>query len=279
MMAQVISLLLALFIGLSLGLIGGGGSTLTVPVLVYVAGIRPMYATSYSLFIVGVTALFGVLGYFRNKQVKVQVGLWFAVPAFVAVLSMRKWVIPIIPEVLISTPYFILTKDMALMLFFATLLLFAARAMLRGVKNTITQSEILLPEDLHAAENAPPPSMTSIALIGILTGGITGTVGVGGGFMIVPSLVLLAKLEMKDAVGTSLFIIAINSLVGFTGDIVNGVQPDWQILFSFTSIAIIGLGVGIYLSPKFSAEALKKVFGYFLLLIAVAILTKEFVFT
>lgn len=249
----------ALFIGLVLGLTGGGGSILTVPILVYLMSINPVTATAYSLFIVGTTSTFGAIQNYRKNLVDIKNGFIFAIPSFVAVYLTRKFIVPRIPEIIIESPILI-TKDTFLMLFFAVIMVFGALSVLKK-KSQNTNSE----------------EKRNLILIGIQTftiGIIIGLVGAGGGFLIIPSLILFAKLPMRKAVGTSLFIIAMNSLVGFIGDVQN-LEIDWLFLLTFSSISVLGIFTGMYLTKYTNESQLKKIFAYFVLVMAVIILLKE----
>jgi uncharacterized membrane protein YfcA len=225
----------ALLIGLTLGLIGGGGSILTVPILVYVLAVDPVTATAYSLFVVGVSALVGAIRNAQKGMVDFRTGIVFAVPAFIAVFLTRRFVIPAIPDELFSVGDFLVTKSIAIMIFFALIMLVAAYFMIKGRK------------DVEEEDRAPEYNYPMIILEGIVVGFLTGVVGAGGGFLIIPALVLLAKLPMKKAVATSLMIIAIKSLIGFLGDVQN-LEIDWTFLGVFTGISVIGIFVGIYLN-------------------------------
>jgi uncharacterized protein len=249
----------ALFIGLVLGLTGGGGSILTVPILVYLMSINPVTATAYSLFIVGTTSTFGAIQNYRKNLVDIKNGFIFAIPSFIAVYLTRKYIVPEIPKVIIESPILI-TKDTFLMLFFAVIMVFGALSVLKK-KSQNTNSE----------------EKRNLILIGIQTftiGIIIGLVGAGGGFLIIPSLILFAKLPMKKAVGTSLFIIAMNSLVGFIGDVQN-LEIDWLFLLTFSAISVVGIFIGMYLTKYTNESQLKKIFAYFVLIMAAIILLKE----
>jgi uncharacterized membrane protein YfcA len=249
----------ALFIGLVLGLTGGGGSILTVPILVYLMSINPVTATAYSLFIVGTTSTFGAIQNYRKNLVDIKNGFIFAIPSFIAVYLTRKYIVPRIPDIIIEAPILI-TKNTFLMLFFAVIMIFGALSVLKK-KSQDTKNE----------------EKRNLILIGIQTftiGIIIGLVGAGGGFLIIPALILFAKLPMRKAVGTSLFIIAMNSLVGFTGDIQNLVI-DWLFLLTFSAISVVGIFIGMYLTKYTNENQLKKIFAYFVLLMAAIILLKE----
>lgn len=249
----------ALCIGLVLGLTGGGGSILTVPILVYVMLIHPTTATAYSLFIVGTTSAFGAFQNYRKDLVDVKNGFLFAIPSFVAVYITRRFLVPLIPESILEHP-FMLSKSTFLMLFFALIMILAAISMLKKKKTEVVTNDKI--------------SWMNLVFQTFTIGIIIGLVGAGGGFLIIPSLVLFAKLPMKKAVGTSLFIIAMNSLIGFLGDIQN-LTIDWKFLSSFTGISIVGIFIGIYLNKYINETQLKKGFAYFVLFMATFILVKE----
>jgi len=261
---EVIGYLAAILIGLSLGLIGGGGSILTVPVLVYLVGVEPVLATAYSLFVVGTTALIGAISKYRRGLVSIKTAAVFAVPSFVAVYITRAFIVPAIPETIFSLGSFILTKDIAIMVFFAVIMLIASLSMMRKRKGGVSN------EGEELVFNVP-----MIVLEGVVVGVLTGLVGAGGGFLIIPALVLFARLPMKLAVGTSLTIIAVKSLIGFLGDLQGGQVIDWTFLSLFTAMAVIGIFLGNYLTRFISGQKLKKGFGWFVLVMAVYILLKE----
>ncbi len=248
--------------GITLGLLGGGGSILTVPILVYVLAVEPVLATGYSLFVVGATALVGTVKKHFEHLVAWRAGLVFAIPSLIAVFLTRYKLVPAIPDQLFSIGSLQVTKNLALMVFFALIMLLAAGSMINDRKNRM--------EAVGRKRNYP-----IIALDGLIVGVITGLVGAGGGFLIIPALVLLVGLPMKKAVGTSLLIIAVKSLVGFLGDVGSGQFINWKLLLMFTSLSILGMFVGIYLNRFASQRTLKKGFGWFVLIMAVFILVKE----
>ncbi|MTI32946.1 sulfite exporter TauE/SafE family protein [Xanthovirga aplysinae] len=257
----------ALVIGVTLGLIGGGGSILTVPVLVYLMGVSPVLATAYSLFIVGVSSLVGALGYMKKGLLSYKTAIVFAIPSFIAVFLTRKFLVPMIPQEILTVGGFILTKDIALMIFFALIMLLSAVSMLKDKKGEIDQE----------SEEEQKFNYPMILLEGVFVGTITGIVGAGGGFLIIPALVLLARLPMKLAIGTSLLIITVKSLIGFLGDI--GSQPiDWTFLGGFTVLSIGGIFLGTYISKFIPGSKLKKGFGWFVIVMGIYILLKELVF-
>lgn len=252
----------AILMGLSLGLIGGGGSILTVPILVYLFAINPVIATAYSLFIVGLTALVGGLFYLYRQEVDLKTGLIFAVPSFIGVYLTRAYVVPQLPDTIIENEFFLLTKPVLIMVVFALLMVAASVSMIK-TKN----------KDLGGrAELSNFYRIFLISLEGLVVGGVTGFVGAGGGFLIIPALVVLVGMPMKIAVGTSLFIIATKSLIGFLGDLQHQSEIQWGFLFVITTIALGGLFLGIFLSRKISEKHLKRGFGYFVLIMGALIL-------
>jgi len=259
----IIGFAASIFIGVSLGLIGGGGSILTVPVLVYILGVNPVLATAYSLFVVGSTSLVGAATYMKKGLVNYKTALVFAVPSFIAVFLTRKFLVQALPDPLFTVGEAIITKNIGIMVFFALIMLAASYSMITAKKC------------VDCDENEPVVfNFPMIALEGSVVGVITGIVGAGGGFLIIPALVLLAKLPMKLAVGTSLLIIAAKSLIGFLGDL-STQTIDWQLLLIFTSLSIVGIFIGSALSKKINEEVLKTGFGWFVLVMGIYIITKE----
>jgi len=253
----------AILIGLILGLIGGGGSILSLPVLVYLFDVEPVTATAYSLFIVGIAALVGTLKNFGQNLVDVKTAMVFAVPALTAVYLTRRYLMSAIPDPVFSTESWAVSRAMGLMMFFAIIMVFVSISMIKDRQD----------DNAIAAAN-PQYNYPMIILEGFLVGILTGIVGAGGGFLIIPALVLLAKLPMKKAVATSLLIITIKSLIGFLGDI-QVLEIDWGFLLFFALLSIIGIFVGIKLNRIISEKNLKKGFGWFVLLMALIILLKE----
>ncbi|MDR6809622.1 putative membrane protein YfcA [Dyadobacter sp. BE34] len=263
---EVLGFSASILIGISLGLIGGGGSILTLPVLVYVMGINPVLSTAYSLFVVGTTSLAGSFNFMRKGLVNYKAALVFAIPSFVAVFLTRKYFVPMVPDSLFTVGGFEVTKDVAIMLFFAVVMLAASYSMIKEDKSGPLE-----------VSRRPKFNYPLIGLEGGVVGMLTGVVGAGGGFLIIPALVLLAKLPMKMAVGTSLLVIAAKSLIGFAGDISN-TTIDWTFLIEFTSLSILGIFLGSFLSRFISGEKLKKSFGWFVLAMGIYIISKEIFF-
>ena len=258
----VIGYLASLLIGLSLGLIGGGGSILTVPALVYLFGVDPVLATAYSLFIVGSTSLVGAFPKYKNGEINLKTAIIFGIPSIIAVYATRAFIVPAIPSEVFTVGSFIVTKSLLMMMIFAVLMVFASISMIKDNNKQVDEAG-------EQVFNYP-----MILLEGTIVGILTGLVGAGGGFLIIPALVIFSKLPMKQAIGTSLLIIAAKSLFGFTADLGNE-NMDWQLLLSVTSLAIIGIFIGNALSKKVSANRLKKGFGWFVLVMGIYIIVKE----
>ncbi len=258
----IIAYVLALVIGAVLGLLGGGGSILTVPVMVYIVGVEVVEATSYSLFVVGISSLVGVLTFARKGQVNYLIGIMFGIPSVATVYATRKWILPAAPDhaELMGMP---ISKDLVLMVLFAVLMILASFTMIRNKK-------------VAAMGEERNPNLLVVFLEGIVVGFLTGLVGAGGGFLIVPALVVLSHLPMKTAVGTSLLIISGKSLIGFMGDI-GHVEIDWMMLSLFSGITICGIFVGSYLSNLIKGEQLKPVFGWFILIMGICILAENII--
>ncbi len=332
---ETVGFLAAIVIGFTLGLIGGGGSILTVPILVYLFQIEPVLATAYSLFVVGISASVGALNYMRKGLLNYTTAIVFAVPSFIAVFLTRKFLVPAIPDQLFTigeldittdllfilililvmlgvslislnktfrgskkhikafllvTPAaimvfivrqfiipkipnqlvvigdFTLTKNIGIMVFFAIVMFFSAFSMIKGSKSQESGHE---PKGLIS--NYPV-----IVLEGGIVGTITGLVGAGGGFLIIPALVLLAGLPMKMAIGTSLLIISVKSLLGFLGDVGNQ-EIQWVFLLAFTGLSVIGIFAGTYTTKFIEGQNLKKGFGWFVLIMAIFILINELI--
>lgn len=259
----------ALIMGITLGLIGGGGSILTVPILIYLFQVDTVLATGYSLFIVGLTSLVGSLSHINNKNVDFRTAFIFGIPSIISVFATRYYLMPQIPLKLLTIGDFVLTKNTALLALFAILMIAASYSMIRVCKDC--------KEDNNETSEVKYDYI-KILLEGLVVGAVTGLVGAGGGFLIIPALVLFAKLPMKKAVGTSLVIIAIKSLIGFLGDLGKENVFDWYFLGTFSAIAIVGILIGSYFSKYISNEKLKPSFGYFVLVMGIYILAKEVFF-
>ena len=260
---EILGVVLALLIGVSLGLIGSGGSILTVPILVYVVGIDPVLATAYSLFIVGSTSLVGSVRNVLEGNVHFKIVLAFGIPSLIAVFLTRAELVPLLPDTIVLSNQTEVSKSKLIMALFAVVMFAASSRMIRKPRHkNIAKQEILT-------------SFIPLASQGLLIGTISGLVGAGGGFLIIPTLVFFANLPMKKAIGTSLTIIACQSLIGFTGDLGHQ-EIDWKILMSFTSVSIVGIFIGMRLSRKIMDKNLRVIFGWFILSMSVYIIFKVF---
>ena len=244
----VITLLLSILVGVSLGLMGGGGSILTVPILAYVAGLEAKEAIAASLFVVGVTSAVSVVSHARHGRVRWRTGLIFGAAgmagAFVG--GLLGGYVP----------------GTVLMIAFALMMLATASAMIRGRRGPV------------AAPTTQELPVLKVVLEGLVVGLVTGIVGAGGGFLVVPALVLLGGLPMSVAVGTSLLVIAMKSFAGLAGYLTS-VQLDWPLVLGVTAAAVAGSFVGARLAGIIPEQALRKGFGIFVLVMAVFVLVQE----
>ncbi len=260
---EIIGFLLGILIGVSLGLIGSGGSILSIPILVYLMHITPSIATTYSLFIVGISALVGSIKGAKDNLLDYKMALFFALPSVVSIYIMRKFLLPLLPDIFFKIAEFTVTKDFFIMLVFAILMILSSVTMIKKSNNT--------------TDISPTISANKIIVNGVFIGLLTGFVGVGGGFLIIPTLTISAKLPIKKAIATSLVIIAANALIGFLGSINKGVIA-WDFLLTFTGFAVCGIFLGIFLSKKINNEKLKLAFGWFVLATGIYIIVKEIFF-
>lgn len=250
----------AVLMGISLGVIGGGGSILTVPILVYLFGMDMVTATTYSLFIVGTVSAVGGLRSWRRGGADVQALWYFGVPGLLSVLATRAWVLPAIPDPL-SVGGAELSRSLALLLLFAVLMVFVAVGMIRGRRSEVP--------------DAGGDRRALLIPLGLLLGLLTGLLGAGGGFLIIPALVFFAGVPMHRAIGTSLIIIAVNTLIGFAGDVLHGHSIDLPFLLTFTSLAILGILVGGHWRDRIPDHRLRPAFGWFVLVMGAYIILKE----
>jgi len=260
---EVLGYFAAIFIGISLGMLGGGGSILTVPVLVYFFGIAPFAATTYSLFIVGISSLAGSISYFRKDLINFRVFILFGLPSVATIFFTRRYLLTSIPSQCTIGNYD-LNRNTFLMIAFAGLMLFASLSMLKKKNNHTDES----------GKDTPPFRWKLLLLSGIGVGLISGILGAGCGFLIVPALVLCVRLPMKIAIGTSLAIIALNSLTGFS------FSPDyslidWTLFTTISMIAVAGIFIGTKIAVRQSDRMLRKGFAILILCVALLILSRE----
>ena len=259
----MLAYLASLLIGLALGLLGGGGSILTLPVLVYLFGVSAVEATAYSLFIVGITAMSGSYSHYKMGNLKLKSALYFAVPSVVSILIIREVIFPQIAATLFSVASYTVSKDFLIMIIFSVLMITAAISMIKKNQPEIKSAET---------------NYLQLSIIGFLVGIVTGFLGAGGGFLIIPALLFFANLPMKQAVGTSLLIITINSSIGFGGDLYIGTPIDYTFLLGVSAMALFGMFIGSQLSKKIDGAKLKPIFGWFVLVMGFYIITKEVLF-
>jgi uncharacterized membrane protein YfcA len=263
-MLEIFGYFAAIFVGLILGLIGAGGAILTVPIMVYLMNVNPVTATVYSLFIVGSTTLIGSISYIKNGLINFKTSLAFAIPSIISIFITRKFILPSIPDIIFKTDNFTITKDHGVLFFFAILMILSSVSM---ITSNIREKEL--------NSEMQPKEYIALFFYGILVGLVSGLVGAGGGFLIVPALVMLAKIPIKAAVGTSLLIISANSLSGFIGDLYGNYTIDWKMLLLFLTFAIVGIIAGSYLTKFISGKNIKKIFGWFVLIMGIYIISKE----
>lgn len=262
---EALGYLISIFMGLSLGLLGAGGAILTVPILVYFFAVDPKIATVDSLFIVGMTALIGALNAKLKNKIDLKVAILFALPGLFGVSFAKYIFLPLLPEHITTLGGLELTKSVFIMLVFAVLMLFSSVSMVRGKKNG------------NQELNKGLSFYIKLVVQGFFVGFVTGFIGAGGGFLIIPALVTLVGLPMHIAVGTSLAIITINSSFAFLAALHKGFVPDWPLLLSILGISLVGFFVGSYYSQKTPERTLKRIFGIFIVLIAMFILIDQII--
>lgn len=259
---EILGYIGAVVMGLSLGLIGGGGSILTIPALVYLFHFDMVTATTYSLFIVGAVSAVGGIRSWRRVGPDRQALLHFGLPSVFGVLATRAWLLPALPDPLFSVGGVAVGRSLGLLLLFAVLMLVTSLRMIRR-------------DTTPASPRTTGDRRIALVVLGLGVGMITGLLGAGGGFLIIPALVLLAGTPMKQAIGTSLLIIAANTLIGFTGDLLHGRAVDVAFLLTFTGLAVIGVLIGGRWSERIPNEKLKPAFGYFVLVMGIYIIGRE----
>ncbi len=263
---MLLGFLLAILVGITLGLVGSGGTILTVPILVYIMGVDPVLSTTYSLFAIGITSIVGSVKGFIAKEVDIKKVLSFGLPSLLMVFVMRTFVLPLVPEVITIGPW-AFHQSVLLMLLFAMIMLASSISMIQGSDMPMVP-----------LSNAHEIPVSLVIVQGLFVGIVTGTVGAGGGFLIIPALVNFFKLPMKKAVSTSLVIISINSFFGVLGDVEKFPAFDWPLILGYTFFTIVGVFVGFALSNKMNGEDLRKAFGYLILLMGGYILVRELFF-
>lgn len=263
---EILGYLASVLIGISLGLVGSGGSILTVPVLVYLMGVHPLEATASSLFIVGLTSLVGGIRAYSKNLIDFRAITEFGIPSVFSIFIARHYILPAIPETVFYIGSKPVSKDILLMVVFAILMVAASVTMIRSKRDAVPEQ--------NEASSHPASKVIPLIFLGLLIGTLTGLLGAGGGFLIIPSLVVFLGLAMKKAVGTSLLIIAINSLFGFLFSL-KQFSYNWVLLLVFTGLAILGIFIGSHFAEKIPGKSLKRGFGWFILVMGIYIITKE----
>ncbi|HLG34032.1 MAG TPA: sulfite exporter TauE/SafE family protein [Bacteroidia bacterium] len=262
---EILGYICATLVGISLGILGSGGSILTVPIMVYLMNVNPVEATGYSLFVVGISSAIGGIKYVRKNLVDVKTALVFAVPSIVCVFITRIFLMPAIPNPVFASETFIVSKELFIMLLFALLMMVVAYNMIRN-------GNYKEPDE----KEFQPMNYMWLVCIGFISGLLTGIVGVGGGFIIIPALVLLANVPVRMSVGTSLLIITFNSLSGFVGEVIEQHEKiDYQFLLLFSALAVAGIFIGFRAALKKSPSQIRKMFGWFVLVMGIGIFIKE----
>ena len=259
---EIIGYISALFVGLIIGLTGGGGSILSLPILVYFFGIDAIAATAYSLFIVGVASTVGTIKNLQRKMVNIRTGIIFSIPSLLAIFLTRRFLVPAIPKTILETDSLLITDRLFIMTLFAIVMIFASISLIRAGRKK-EKNEV---GDINVFK---------VILEGTVVGVVTGIVGAGGGFLIVTVLTVMTGLPMRIAVGTTLLIVSAKSLVGFSGDLLANQPIDWNFLLTFTGITIIGLVLGLFLINRIDAEKIKISFGWFVMGMAIIIFLTE----
>ena len=267
-MLTIIGYLAMALVGVTLGLIGAGGSILTVPILVYLFEADATVATADSMGIVAVSAAIALVSYWRQGKVNLDSAIKFIPASMVGVFAARTFILPRIPDVVLSTPNFVLGKDQVILSSFALLMLAAARAMLKSSSNPTPDLAT------NAAATNTKLLTAKTILTAFMVGVVTGFVGAGGGFLIIPALVNLLRVPMTTAVGTSLLIIAINTAAGFLSSI-SQYPPDWIQLGTLTMISTIFAVYSSKFSQRVPQDKLKNAFGWFIVVVGVFIILKQ----
>lgn len=262
MIELLISLFASSIIGIAIGLLGAGGSILVMPVLVYILGLPPTIATTYSLGIVGISSAIAAMQTSREQKVNAKVILTFAFPAMFSIMIMRAFIMPALPKILeIGTLH--ISIDSFSMIILSILMLISAQRMISQKK---LQSDVT--HDI---------SLSLLVLTGLCIGVLTGFTGIGGGFLIVPSMILIGRMNIKEAAFTSMILIAMNALPGFFVDLLNGKNLEWGLFTLLTIASVFGGYAGIILSKRISQDILRISFGIIITLLAFFILFKELI--
>ena len=256
----------AMATGFVLGLLGGGGALLSIPVLVYLFKIEASVATGYSLFLVAITASIGAVQNIREKFIDYTAALYYGIPSVITVFVVRRFVMPSLPKVFFHINGYAVDKN-HFILFVLCLVMFIAAYKMISSANTNTDDT---PHETNHFK---------LAFYAIFIGAFLGLVGVGGGFLMVPALIYFANVSPKKAIGTSLLLVAINSFIGFAGDVSSSTSIDWKFLCIFSLFSITGVILGNYAATLIHNNKLKVYFGWFILVVAILMVVKELFFS
>jgi uncharacterized membrane protein YfcA len=248
--------------GIVLGLLGGGGALLSIPVLVYLFHIEPQLATSYSLILIAISASSGAYQNIRKKLIDYNAALYYGIPSVISVYIVRRWVMPNLPKVILTIGDYKLDKNLFILIILAIVMFIAAYKMITAKNAGDDETE-------HKVDH------WRLAFFAVLIGAFLGLVGAGGGFLMVPALMYFANVHTKKAIGTSLLLVSINSFIGFAGDLRSHVQIEWPFFFTFLFFSIAGVLIGHYLATYIHNNRLRRYFGWFILITAVFIIAKE----
>lgn len=251
----------AILTGLVLGLLGGGGAAVSIPILVYAFNVPPSLATGYSLLIVGFTALLGTVQNLRQGLVRYKALVRCGLPALISIYIMRRFLIHSIPATFFTLYGFKLTKDTFILLLLAFFMAMVARNMISAAK-----------PDKKEVKQTP---YISVLFQSIFIGLFTGMVGAGGGFLLIPLLLASEPMEFRNATATSLTLVTLNSFIGFAGDVQSNIVINWPFLLSFLGCSIAGVIIGIRIAHRIDNKKLRQIFGYAMMGIAIFIVIKE----
>jgi uncharacterized membrane protein YfcA len=258
---HILGYLGALLTGLVLGLLGGGGAAVSIPILVYAFGVPASVATGYSLLIVAFTALLGTVQNIRLKLVRYSALIKCGLPALISIYIMRRFLIHSIPNVFFTVHGFVMTKNSFILLLLAFFMVLVARNMIVAAKPKTDE---------------PKPAPYLLILIqSILIGLFTGLVGAGGGFLLIPLILSAEPMEFRNATATSLTLVTLNSFIGFLGDMQSNSQMDRTFLLAFMGCSIVGVLTGITIATRIDNKKLRLVFGYTMMVIAIYIIIRE----
>ena len=262
---EIIGYILTFLVGLTLGIMGSGGSILIIPTLIYFFKIETLQATTYSLFLIGITALLGSITKIKSNLVDFKLVLWFGLPSLFSMFLTRNVVISYLPKNISIPIVGNLSQNVYLISAFALIMFLAGYSMITNKQDECIECGEKLKEN-----------KSLLIVQGLVIGLISGIFGAGGGFLIIPGLVIFGKTPMKNAVATSLFLVAINSIIGFFSSLNQLHYLNYRLLIILSLLSIVGIFIGNKISKQIRTEQLKPYFGYFILIISIFILIKEF---